>query len=84
MQEKFIFVILVFENDQKLFGPGLIDPPTGDKADRLWDLVLGWLEFPHLFEMQRPKSDQDMAAIAEVFRPYVEARDWNTVANPTR
>jgi hypothetical protein len=75
---------LVFENDQKLFGPVLIDPPKEEAADRLWDLVVGWLEFPHLFELQRPKSDEDMQDIASAFRPYVEARDWNTVANPTR
>ena len=75
---------LVFENDQKLFGPVLINPPEEEAADRLWDLVVGWLEFTHLFELQRPKSDEDMQDIASAFRPYVEARDWNTVANPTR
>ena len=67
----------------KLFGPVLIDPPTGEAADRLWALVLGWLEFPQLYELQRPKTPNDLAAIGEVFRPYLEARDWNAVANPT-
>ena len=75
---------LVFAGEQKFFGPVLIDPPTGEAADRLWQLVVGWLEFPHLFELQRPKSDADMAAIGETFRPYLEARDWETRANPTR
>ena len=71
------------DDSRKIFGPVLIDPPTGEAADRLWNLVLGWLEFPHLFEIQRPKTQTDLAAVAEVFRPYVEAREWNTVANPT-
>ena len=68
---------------RKLFGPVLIEPPTGGAADRLWDLVVGWLEFPHLFELQRPKTPADLATVAEVFRPYIEAREWNTVVNPT-
>ena len=71
------------DDSRKLFGPVLIDPPTGEAADRLWNLVLGWLEVPHLFEMQRPKTEADLTAVADVFRPYIEAREWNTVANPT-
>ena len=67
----------------KLFGPVLIEPPTGEAADRLWALVVSWLEFPQLYELQRPKTPNDLAAIGEVFRPYLEARDWNAVANPT-
>ena len=68
---------------RKLFGPVLIDPPTGAAAERLWNLVIGWLEYPDLFELQRPKTPSDLARIGDVFRPYIEAREWNTVANPT-
>jgi 2-hydroxychromene-2-carboxylate isomerase len=68
---------------RKIFGPVLIHPPTGDAADRLWDLVVGWLEFPYLYELQRPKTTADLAEVGEVFRPYIEAREWNTVVNPT-
>ena len=57
--------------------------PTGDDAVRLWDLVLGWREFPHLYELQRPKRPDDIALIAETFRPYLEARDWVTIQNET-
>ena len=71
------------DDSRKLFGPVLIHPPTGDAADRLWDLVVGWLEFPHLYELQRPKTTDDLVKVGEVFRPYIEAREWNTVANPT-
>lgn len=74
---------LVFDDDQTFFGPVLIDPPTGAAAVRLWDLVLGWREFPHVYELQRPKRPEDIAAIATAFRPYLEARDWITIQKET-
>ncbi|QYG91942.1 hypothetical protein HC251_05475 [Iamia sp. SCSIO 61187] len=74
---------LIFADGQALFGPVIVDPPTGEAAERLWDLVLGWREFPHLYELQRPKRREDIALIAETFRPYLDARDWQSVANPT-
>jgi 2-hydroxychromene-2-carboxylate isomerase len=70
---------LFFEDGQALFGPVLIDPPAGDAALRLWESVLAWLEFPHVYELQRPKQRRDLEAIATTFRPYLEARDWETV-----
>ena len=74
---------LVFEGDHAFFGPVVIDPPTGAAALRLWELVTGWIEFPHLYELQRPKRPDDIAAIATAFRPYLEARDWVTIQNET-
>ena len=74
---------LVFGGDQALFGPVLIDPPTGDAAVRLWHAVTAWLEFPHLYELQRPKRPADIDAIATAFTPYFEARDWITIQNDT-
>jgi 2-hydroxychromene-2-carboxylate isomerase len=74
---------LRFPDGQALFGPVLVDPPTGDAAVRLWSAVASWLEFPHLFELQRPKRPEDVQVIAERFRPYFEARDWETIQNPT-
>ncbi len=68
---------------QALFGPVLIDPPTGEPAVALWRAVTAWLEFPHLYELQRPKRPEDLAAIAEAFRPYLEARDWISMAKET-
>jgi 2-hydroxychromene-2-carboxylate isomerase len=70
---------LFFPDGQVLFGPVVIDPPTGDAALRLWDAVCAWLEFPHLYELQRPKQEADLAAIGETFRPYIEARDWISI-----
>lgn len=70
---------LFFDDGQALFGPVLIDPPTGDAAIALWDSVVAWLGFPHLYELKRPKQAKDLEAIATTFRPYLEARDWETV-----
>ncbi|MDX2378887.1 MAG: DsbA family protein [Acidimicrobiia bacterium] len=62
-----------------LFGPVIIDPPTGDAVMRLWEITTGWLEFPYLFELQRPKNPEHGARISEAFRPYIEARDWISI-----
>ncbi|MDJ0768538.1 MAG: DsbA family protein [Ilumatobacter sp.] len=69
----------MFFGDHCLFGPVLIDPPTGDAALRLWHAVTAWLEFPHLFELQQPKTDAHQQAITESFRPYLDARDWVSI-----
>jgi 2-hydroxychromene-2-carboxylate isomerase len=74
---------LVFDDGQALFGPVLVDPPTGADALALWELVTGWLEFPHLYELQRPKSRTDIDAIVKAFAPYLEARDWFSVQRET-
>jgi 2-hydroxychromene-2-carboxylate isomerase len=74
---------LVFDGDRALFGPVLIDPPRGEAAVRLWRLLTGWLEFPSLYEVQRPKRQSDLEQIAETFRPYLEARDWITIQKET-
>jgi 2-hydroxychromene-2-carboxylate isomerase len=72
---------LFFGDGQCLFGPVLIDPPTGESALRLWDSVVGWLEFPRVYELQRPKQRHDIEAIATAFAPYFGARDWVTIQN---
>jgi 2-hydroxychromene-2-carboxylate isomerase len=69
----------LFFGDHPLYGPVLIDPPEGEKAMRLWDTVVSWLEFPNLYEMQKLKSVQDQGRIADTFRPYLEARDWVSI-----
>ena len=74
---------LVFDDGQALFGPVLISPPTGEAALRLWELVTGWLEFPTVYELQRPKGADDIASIAAAFAPYLTARDWRSVQKPT-
>ncbi len=71
---------LIFPGEHALFGPVVREAPT-DPADalRLWDLVTGWLEFPSLYEMRRPKTADDWARIGERFAPYLSARDWPTI-----
>jgi 2-hydroxychromene-2-carboxylate isomerase len=69
----------LFFGDECLFGPVLVEPPTGEAALRLWDAVVAWLEFPYLFELQRPKSSVHGLAIAETLRPYLDARDWVSI-----
>jgi 2-hydroxychromene-2-carboxylate isomerase len=74
---------LVFHDGQSLFGPVLVNPPRGEAALRLWALVTGWLEFPNVYEVQRPKRAEDVDAIATAFSAYLEARDWVSVQNAT-
>lgn len=73
----------LFFGEHCLFGPVLIDPPEGEAALRLWDAVTAWVEFPHLYELQRPKTKDDERAIAAAFRPYLEARDWVSINRGT-
>jgi len=74
---------LVFDDGQALFGPVLVSPPRGRAAVRLWELVTGWLEFPSVYELQRPKQATDISSIATAFAPYLAARDWQSVQNKT-
>ena len=62
----------LFFGNHPLYGPVLIDPPEGERAMRLWDTVVSWLDFPDLYEMQKLKSLQDQGRIADTFQPYLE------------
>ena len=62
-----------------LFGPVVLDPPTGPAAMRLWEATTAWLEFPYLFELQRPKNRHHGEVIADRLRPYLDARDWVSI-----
>jgi 2-hydroxychromene-2-carboxylate isomerase len=70
---------LFFPDGQCLFGPVLIDPPRGAEAVRLWDAVAAWTAFPHLYELQRPKSRADEEDIVRAFLPYLQGRDWVSI-----
>jgi 2-hydroxychromene-2-carboxylate isomerase len=67
---------LFFPSGHCVFGPVLMDPPMDDAAIRLWRAVTAWDEFPHLFELQHPKTPADQDYITTTIRPYLEARDW--------
>ena len=75
---------LVLEGDRHVYGPVVAPAPTGQDALDLWDLTVAYSRFPYLYELKTPKSDEDMAHIAAVFRPYLEARDWESKERPAR
>ena len=62
-----------------LFGPVVLDPPTGAGALRLWQATTAWLEYPYLFELQRPKNRAHAGVIADRLSPYLDARDWVSI-----
>jgi 2-hydroxychromene-2-carboxylate isomerase len=70
---------LVLADGQCLFGPVLVDPPTGADAVRLWNVVAGMAELPHVYELQRPKAPADRALIEQRLQPYLRGRDWVSV-----
>lgn len=70
---------IFFPDGQVLFGPVLIDPPTGERALRLWELTTGWLDFPQVYEIQRPKGPDDERAIRQTLDPYLRGRDWISI-----
>lgn len=73
---------LVLDGKAPLYGPVVTPAPTGSEAGHLWDLVAGWAEFPHLYELRRPKTPADWLHIQASFAPYLEARDWRTIERP--
>jgi predicted DsbA family dithiol-disulfide isomerase len=73
---------IVFESGYAVYGPVVVPAPTGPAALRLWDLVRGWEEFPHLYELRHPKTVADLAHIAGTFGTYLSARDWKTIERP--
>jgi 2-hydroxychromene-2-carboxylate isomerase len=75
---------LVFDDDRHVYGPVVAPAPTGQDALDLWDLTVAYSRVPYLYELKTPKSDADMVHIADVFRPYFEARDWESREKPAR
>jgi len=70
---------LIFPDGQAVFGPVVREPPDAERAIKLWELVTGWLDFPELYEIQRPKSSKEITAIAESLQPYLHGRDWESI-----
>jgi 2-hydroxychromene-2-carboxylate isomerase len=73
---------IVFPDGNAVFGPVILPAPTGDAAERLWDLIVASNEFPTLYELRHPKRRADLEAIAAAFTPYLQARAWRTIENP--
>jgi len=75
--------IIVPQTGRAIFGPVVVPAPTGDDAMRLWELVVGASQFPGLYELKVPKTPADLTHIANTFNPYLRAREWKTVQNPS-
>ncbi len=75
---------LVFEGGRHVYGPVVAPAPTGEDALALWDLTVAYAKIPFLYELKTPKSDSDVEHIWSVFRPYTEARDWESREKPAR
>ena len=73
---------LVLDGATVLYGPVVTPAPTGPAAGRLWDAVAVWSEWPHLYELRRPKTQADWVHIGDSFAPYINARDWRTIERP--
>jgi predicted DsbA family dithiol-disulfide isomerase len=73
---------VVFESGYAVYGPVIVPAPTGDDALALWELVQSMQRFPHLYELRHPKTTDDLVHVAEHFRTYLTARDWQTIENP--
>lgn len=73
---------IVLPGDHAVFGPVITPAPRGAEAERLWGLVRGWADFPHLYELVHPKTRADQRHIADSFDPYLRSRDWRTISNP--
>lgn len=71
--------ILVLDNGRAVFGPVVVPAPSGEDALALWRLTNAYGDAPGLYELKTPKTPDDQKAIADVFRPYLEAREWQTI-----
>ena len=74
--------LIVFENGRGVFGPVVVPPPFGDEALKLWSLMQAYSEIQGLYEIKTPKTQSDLENIANVFSPYLKAREWRTVQTP--
>jgi predicted DsbA family dithiol-disulfide isomerase len=74
--------IIVFPTGRAVFGPVVVPAPGGDDALALWDLTEAYSRIHGLYELKTPKGPDDLRTIATAFRPYLEAREWQTIQKP--
>jgi len=75
---------LVFDDGSTLYGPVLTPAVYDADALELWDIVQRMRLFPHVYEIKRPKSADDLRHIQQEFTPYLAARDWESRERPAR
>jgi 2-hydroxychromene-2-carboxylate isomerase len=70
---------LFFEDGQALYGPVLVNPPTGPRALALWDTFTAVLDFPEVYEIHRPRGPVQQQEIYDAVEVYLGARDWISI-----
>jgi 2-hydroxychromene-2-carboxylate isomerase len=70
---------MFFPDGQSLFGPVLVDPPTGPRALELWDAFTAVRRFPEVYEIHRPRGPVQQQEIADALSVYLGARDWISI-----
>ncbi len=70
---------MFFPDGQSLFGPVLVNPPTGDRAVALWETFTAVLDFPEVYEIHRPRGPQIQQEIADSLATYLASRDWVSI-----
>ena len=73
---------LVFPSGRATYLQMVPAPSDPDDALALWEIVCAHERFPTVFEIRHPKRPDDVRLVAEVFEPYLRARDWRTIENP--
>jgi 2-hydroxychromene-2-carboxylate isomerase len=71
--------IIVFATGRAVFGPVVVPAPEGDDALALWDLTEAYSRVQGLYELKTPKTTDDLRTIATAFKPYLAAREWQTI-----
>jgi 2-hydroxychromene-2-carboxylate isomerase len=74
--------IIVLATGRAIFGPVVVPAPTGAEALKLWHMCATYSEIDGLFEIKKPKTNDDLRMIARQFEPYLTARQWATIENP--
>ncbi|OBH51770.1 hypothetical protein A5685_15750 [Mycobacterium colombiense] len=69
---------LLIDDEHLLFGPVITPAPLGQAAAELWDLVGAWTRTPHLYKLQRVKTDAEQQHIVRSFEPFRIARESAT------
>ncbi len=75
---------LVFDDGQALFGPVLVNPPTGARRRcACGSTSPAGSSSPTSTSCNGPRAPADIDTIATAFAPYLEARDWFSVQRDT-
>jgi 2-hydroxychromene-2-carboxylate isomerase len=70
---------LFFPDGQALYGPVLVNPPTGERALALWDTFTAVLDFPEVYEIHRPRGPAQQQQIFDALQTYLNTRDWISI-----